>query len=329
MLRISFSAILFTFSTFLFSQVEKRVVIEHFTNTRCGICATKNPGFYGVLSNHPDAIHLSIHPSSPYNTCVFNLQNVTEDDARTNFYGIYGGTPRLVIQGEVLGASTDLSNATRISSYEGDSSAFDMWIRQEYPGTVDSIKVSVGIIKVSESALSEARLFSALAQSVVDYEAPNGENSHFDVFLNSLFGDDGQTVALPLNMNDTLIYSATMAINQDWDIGALYAMAILQDTDDKSVIQGASAEGEVILSAKAPVNAPALVFPNPFQDELTVSGDGPFNFTLRNSMGATVFYNSFTERQSISLELLPNGMHHYDISDALGSRKGRLVKIAR
>jgi len=80
------------------AQVQKNVVVEHFTNTRCGICASRNPGFFTNLNNNPDVIHLAIHPSSPYSSCVFNQHNSVDNDDRTNYYGIYGGTPRLVVQ---------------------------------------------------------------------------------------------------------------------------------------------------------------------------------------------------------------------------------------
>ena len=66
------------FSNFLFlsifgiSQVQQNVIIEHFTNTRCGICGVRNPGLYTNISEYPEIIHIAFHPSSPYSTCVLN-----------------------------------------------------------------------------------------------------------------------------------------------------------------------------------------------------------------------------------------------------------------
>ena len=43
-----FVAILFQTAS---AQVERTVIVEHFTNTRCGICAFRNPAFYENLNN--------------------------------------------------------------------------------------------------------------------------------------------------------------------------------------------------------------------------------------------------------------------------------------
>ena len=33
------------------AQVPKKVIVEHFTNTLCSVCASRNPGFYSNLNN--------------------------------------------------------------------------------------------------------------------------------------------------------------------------------------------------------------------------------------------------------------------------------------
>ena len=96
------------------AQVEQKVIIEHFTNTRCGICASRNPAFYQTLAYYPQALHIAYHPSSPYSSCAFNMHNSSENDQRTYFYNIYGGTPRAVIQGEVVAPGNPLITADKI-----------------------------------------------------------------------------------------------------------------------------------------------------------------------------------------------------------------------
>src|SRR5260221_7207968 len=78
------------------AQVAKKIIVEHFTNTDCSICAALDPGFYANLNAHPGVLHLSIHPSAPYPNGLLYKQNATANDARTNYYGVYGSTPRLV-----------------------------------------------------------------------------------------------------------------------------------------------------------------------------------------------------------------------------------------
>lgn len=94
-------------SSSLFAQVPRNIIVEHFTNTKCSVCASRNPGFQTNLNAHPDVRQISIHPSSPYSTCLLSQQNTVDNDARTNYYGVYGGTPRLVINGTVISASVN------------------------------------------------------------------------------------------------------------------------------------------------------------------------------------------------------------------------------
>src|SRR4051812_23780642 len=99
-------------SHFAGAQVPKKIVVEHFTNTNCSICASKNPGFYANLSSQPNIQHIAVHPSSPYPACMLSQHNVTENDARTNYYGVYGSTPRFIINGELIAPSVNLDNAS-------------------------------------------------------------------------------------------------------------------------------------------------------------------------------------------------------------------------
>ena len=103
---LSAIAILF-FCQLAFSQVPKKAVVEHFTNTNCSVCASRNPGFYTNLNMQTGVLNLAVHPSSPYPNCLLYQQNATANDARTNYYGIYGSTPRLVINGNVISSAAN------------------------------------------------------------------------------------------------------------------------------------------------------------------------------------------------------------------------------
>ena len=92
------------------------MLVEHFTNTYCSVCASKNHGFYANLWRYPQVWHVAYHPSSPYAACPLSMANVPENDARTNYYGVYGGTPRLVIQGAVV-TSTNYADSAIVSIF--------------------------------------------------------------------------------------------------------------------------------------------------------------------------------------------------------------------
>ena len=125
-------------------QVPKKVVVEHFTNTKCSICASKNPGFYTNLNNQTGVIHVAFHPSSPYAACALSMHNPVENDGRTNYYSIYGSTPRLVIQGVVISSGANYSSPSIFTPYLGQTSPASIKIYQYKYGT-DSIRSRVVI----------------------------------------------------------------------------------------------------------------------------------------------------------------------------------------
>ena len=121
----------FTLSLFLDceSQVLKVPIVEHFTNSNCSICAANNSTVYNALDNNPSALHISFFPSSPYSSCFFSMQNPVDNDARTNFYGLYGSTPKLTVNG--IQTSLSATNMT-LQNLATETSAFMMEIKQTF-----------------------------------------------------------------------------------------------------------------------------------------------------------------------------------------------------
>ena len=158
-----------------FTQVPKKTIVEHFTNTKCSICASRNPGFYNNLNGQTDVLHLAIHPSSPYSGCLLYNQNATANDARTNYYGIYGTTPRLVINGNVIPASANYSSSSIFTPYLGLTSPASIRIVQEKFST-DSIRATVIIKTEAVNSLGALSLFVALAEDTVFYTGSNGDS---------------------------------------------------------------------------------------------------------------------------------------------------------
>jgi thiol-disulfide isomerase/thioredoxin len=80
-------------------NVQKFVLIEHFSNTWCPICAGRNPDFYALVQKYSKNIHqISIHPPYPYSGCPLYQYNKAENQERANYYNIQG-TPALVLNG--------------------------------------------------------------------------------------------------------------------------------------------------------------------------------------------------------------------------------------
>ncbi|MCU0435196.1 MAG: T9SS type A sorting domain-containing protein [Bacteroidia bacterium] len=236
-MKFSVSALAgFAFAMSLHAQVPKKVVVEHFTNTVCSVCASRNPGFNTNLNAQSGVVRLSIHPSSPYSSCVLNQHNVPDNDGRTNYYGVYGSTPRLVIQGVNIPTSANYSAASLFTPYTGQTTPASLRIEQTRFGN-DSIR-SVIIVKTEAAhTLGILSLFVALAEDTVFYNAPNGETQHYNVLRKALSSVSGTSLTLPANIGDSLVYTFSSPANQAWNFQRINTIAILQQSLSKTVVQ--------------------------------------------------------------------------------------------
>lgn len=226
-----------------FAQAPKQVLIEHFTNTYCSVCGNANPNLNTNVASHPDVLRITYHPSSPYASCTLNQHNISGNDDRTNQYGIYGATPRIVIQGEVQSPSTSsFSSPTLFDDYSGEMSPVSFEITTD-TSDVDSISVNVVITVEDQLDIIHQNpiLYVGLAEDTIFFNAPNGEDLHHNVFRKELFGTTGTGISL----NDVVGYQAsfdfTVARHVDWDISRMFAFAILHDSSTDEILQsGAS-----------------------------------------------------------------------------------------
>lgn len=218
--------------------VPRQLIVEHFTNTYCSVCANRNPGFYSNLAGFPDVLHIAYHPSAPYAACPLNQHNKPENDSRTNFYGIYGATPRIVIQGVVIPANVNYGADTLFSNRQGQTSAFAMSTRLELSGS-NSLEVTVVIRKADTSSLDSLDLYAALAEDTLHFTGNNGETLQQDVFRKAFFGTAPMRVNLPVNVGDSVVFTQSTAINSAWVLSQCYAIAIAS-TADKKIEQAAA-----------------------------------------------------------------------------------------
>jgi hypothetical protein len=217
------------------AQIGQITVVEHFTNSNCGICASVNPGAYSTMANFGN-IHIAFHPSSPYPSCFFSMQNAVENDARTNYYNIYGGTPRFVVNGMPI-ANVSQLNST-LSTSQGLLTNYGVRATQEYVAA-DSVAVRVVITKVAADTTTAATLFVGAMQDTVAQTTGNGESIHRDVFRKALSTTVGDVVVLPANIGDSIVSTYSYKVLSSWIAARMNTVAILQNTATRRAINAA------------------------------------------------------------------------------------------
>ena len=288
--------------------VPKKTIVEHFTNTRCSICAGRNPGFYTALNQNPDVIHIAYHPSSPYSDCLFSTQNKIQNDARTNFYNIYGATPRFIINGEERNG-TQVQSPTVYNEFKNQTTPIDLKVKVAKLGT-DQIEVTFEAKAVSNNTVGTVFYFIALVEDTVFYNAPNGEKIHHDVFRKSFTNAGLPGFVAPQNEGNLFTFKDNRKIESNWDASRIYAVVVLTDAN-KKVVQVAKSplyNPDIVSSVENELtkDESLIIFPNPTSSELLIRSKS--NETLKNIL-------IFNATGQSALHLTPeSGQHIFDVS---------------
>ena len=314
-------------------QVPKAVLVEHFTNTVCSVCANRNPGFYLNLRQQPGLLHIAYHPSSPYRACVFSQQNTGENDTRTNFYGVYGGTPRLVLNGNVVPAAQDYAAPALFAPYQAQTSPFAVAVTLRPLGT-DSISATVQLITQAAHNYAGLTLYVALVQDTVFYAAPNGEQRHYDVFRKSFTNANVLALVPAAAVGAAVMVTKTVYKNPNWTAHRLYAVAIVQDAAQQVVQAGASLHlGSVVTGVRAAASGPALrAYPNPTSGKLQLDTDAVLRgetALVYNMLGQVVRRQLLAETTEIlDVSALPTGAYLLRVITGAGQQAAvRVVKV--
>lgn len=280
MKRSTLFLLLSTLPLFLWAQPlpKKYVLLEHFTNSRCSICASRNPAFYTLINQYPDDVHhLSVHPSVPYNNCLIYLANPAQNNARTAVYGI-SGTPRVALNGTLVPVGSPLLPATTLENALGQTSP--VYIKVQESGTAPTKNVTITVFAYDEVSAGNYKLFAAVSESTVNYNSPNGESKHHDVFRAMLPNINGENITLPA-AGDSLVfnYSYTFTEPNGWtsNFDSLYVLAFIQNTTNFEVLNSGTRFDPpfTFVSTKSPSEVQAIAIrPNPVAEEALISLPG-------------------------------------------------------
>ncbi|MBK9737571.1 MAG: Omp28-related outer membrane protein [Saprospiraceae bacterium] len=222
------------FGTFIFGQGNKKyALIQHFTNTRCGICANNNPTYYtNIQPLQTDVHHVSIHPSVPYNNCALYLANTAEQDVLRNYYSVFG-TPTFFVNGD--DKSLNSINAEVIATTSVNS-PIAVNVNQSIGAGSLNANVSVNTTQIPPTG--SYVLYVAAVEELLNYNAPNGETLHHDVFRKMFTSASGQTISLTSTGLQTFNFSTNILAN--WNASEMYVLAWVQNSVTKQVLNSAN-----------------------------------------------------------------------------------------
>lgn len=221
------------------AQVQRKVLLEHFTQASCGPCAAYNPSMQAIVNAYPDRIvPIKYQVWWPGGDPMYN-HNTADVQARVAYYPPSFGVPHSQIDGAWWGGHPANWTISTINQRYAVTSPFEIEVSHTIPATQDSVYVTM-IIRSPQAWTG-----SAIAHMVVEEEhihftsAPgsNGETDFHNVMKKMLPTNAGTALPSTWAAGDSIVLQAQWAFANVYDVEQIAVAAFIQDPVTKYVHQ--------------------------------------------------------------------------------------------
>ena len=222
------------------AQIQKVAVLECFTSTTCGPCASANPSLDNLINNNQDnliAIKYHVNWPSPGNDPM-NQHNPSDVSSRVSYYNV-NSVPWSIGDGRWSNLSTSV-NQNLINQWCAVETPLEMRMMHYLNDTQDTITVVVMGHATSAIESNNLRIRIAVIEKTMEYPtAPgtNGERIFHNVMKKMLPSAAGSKVNA-MQTGDYFAFKYSWALANVFDINELTAVAWLQDQNEKTIYQG-------------------------------------------------------------------------------------------
>ncbi|MCB0805218.1 MAG: T9SS type A sorting domain-containing protein [Bacteroidales bacterium] len=242
--QIYLSLIFSMLIVFGFSQSQRMVLLEHFTQASCGPCATYNPQINSLLASNPDKITaIMYHTSWPGYDPMYN-HNTVENAARTSYYSV-SSVPNSVLDGNIYNGHPNGWNISTVNNRYAVPSPCDISIYHALSADENEFLVWV-MIEATEDMPAGLKMHLAAIEKEITFSSPpgsNGETEFFNVMKKMLPNQTGLVLpAIPAGEYIILEYS--WEHSNVYDVDQLAAVGFVQNNDTKEVMQAAMSSDE-------------------------------------------------------------------------------------
>ncbi len=289
-------SLFFTLSaTLLLAQslAPKFSLLEHYTNTRCGSCGANNPGFYtkALPYFNKNVNHISYHPSYPYPSCAIHLTNTTENNERFNYYGANNvGTPTYIINGK--GAVKSVTSLTTAILDAEKVAKSPLQVNVKEISGVAGWTANVKLKGFGSFTALNYSLMAAVCEKTYDYNAPNGEKVHHDVFRKMITPTSGKPILVMPGVGQVAEINLNYTLDSSWDATETYVLVWVVDAATKEVINSGSKFTTVVGTEDLIEDEKVSIYPNPASDilnlDLSKASQKATRYQIFNNLGQMV-----------------------------------------
>jgi hypothetical protein len=232
-----------------FSQYQRLVLFEEFTQASCGPCASQNPGFNTLLNDNLDkATSLKYQVWWPGYDPMY-LDNETDVNDRVSYYSVLG-VPDARIDGSVV--------VNDCSAYDGAPACVDQAdIDEQYAVTSpllvevthsfssDYLTINVHVdVTAGADVTGDLKLQVAITERNLFWPSAPGTNGEVDFYnvMKKMLPDASGTSTGDFTSGETKSYDFSWTLDYIYLMNELQVVAFVQDDDTKDVLQSGLSE---------------------------------------------------------------------------------------
>jgi hypothetical protein len=226
-----------TNSVYIPEPVNKKVLVEFFTNAGCNPCVAAH-GYLdeinlnaGVTINDTSVIILSYHTKYPYIFDSLYRANIPQNQGRSDYYGV-NTTPQGRLNGVNMSQYSSSNWSAQINAEFKTTKYLDVTLSNTYDEALDTGTVTANINLINALPSSNNVIHMVIIENNISYvTAPNGITSPDDVMRNMITGKDGEAVTI----GQTNSISKGYSLNNNWDPLECFIIVFIQNPDTKQV----------------------------------------------------------------------------------------------
>lgn len=225
-----------TNSVYIPEPVNKKVLVEFYTNAGCAPCVAAHSYLdqikenVGATKNDTSVIILSYHTKYPYILDSLYRANIVQNQARADYYGV-NTTP----QGRLNGSNMDQFSSTTwgalINAEFNTMRYMDIVLSTTYDDLLDSGTVTANITLLNALPTNNTVIHMVITEDDIVYvTAPNGVTNPDDVMRYMITGQNGEAISVGQNTVTKSFGSAPKWVPEN-----LHIVVFIQDADTKQV----------------------------------------------------------------------------------------------
>lgn len=243
MKKLALLSLLITSVLFGYSQSQRLVLLEHFTQASCGPCAQINPTIHSRLVANADKMtSINYHVNWP-GVDPMNAHNPGDVSTRVSLYGV-SAVPHSVLDGSIYSGSPQgwLNNMSIVNNRYAVPSPFSLSINQELSATNDTLFVTM-LVHATDTVTGNATAYLAVIEKYIHFNSPpgsNGEKDFYNVFKKFLPSKTGVSLPTPLYPGDYVILQSYWVLANVYNLDQLSVIGFIQSPTTKEVFQSAN-----------------------------------------------------------------------------------------